>query len=242
MTRTACVTGADRGLGLALANRLLEEGYRVAAGRLTDEEGPGLKELRERHGSKLLTVRMNVADEESVREAKAGIEVFAGEAGIDLLINNAAILGDIAKTVDDELDYEEMLRVYDVNALGPLRASAALLPLVLRSEGRTIANISSEAGSIGDCYRTGWFAYAMSKSALNMQTALLHNHVRQAGGAVLSVHPGWVRTHMQGKLDADATYTPDEAAAHIVRLVRSPDRFKTDKPAFVDLLGNSLPW
>ena len=242
MAGTACVTGADRGLGLALARRLLEQGYRVAAGRLSEEDGEGLSELREKYGLRMLTVRMDVADDGSVREAAAAIAAFAGEAGIDALINNAAILGDIAKTIEDPLDYEEMLRVYNVNALGPLRASAALLPLVLRSRGKLIMNISSEAGSIGDCYREGWFAYAMSKSALNMETALLHNHARKSGGAVLSVHPGWVRSYMQGKLDAEATYAPDEAAAHIVKLASSPERFRTDKPAFVDLLGKPLPW
>ncbi|MFC5531220.1 SDR family NAD(P)-dependent oxidoreductase [Cohnella yongneupensis] len=240
MGKTACVTGADRGLGLALTKGLLEEGYRVAAGKYGSDDSDALSELKGRYGDRLLTVRMDVSSDSSVKEAARSIASFADS--IDLLINNAAILGDISRTVDDELDYEEMLRVFNVNALGALRVNNALLPLILRSTLKFIMNISSEAGSIGDCYRNNWFAYAMSKSALNMQTALLHNHLRDTGALALSVHPGWVQSYMQGKLDAGATYTPDQAAGHLIALARSPERFRADKPMFVDLLGDPLPW
>ncbi|WP_027087905.1 SDR family NAD(P)-dependent oxidoreductase [Cohnella panacarvi] len=237
---TVCVTGTDRGLGLALVRGWLEQGASVIAGRYAAEEIEEHVALRTIYGNKLLLVHMDVASDTSVKAAARSIEAFADR--IDVLINNAAILGDITRTIEDELDYEEMLRVYDVNALGPLRVNGALLPLVKRSAHKLIMNISSEAGSVGDCWRNNWFAYAMSKSALNMQTALLHNHVKEAGAAVLSVHPGWIRTFMQGKLDAGATYTPEEAAGHIIALARIPERFRTDKPAYVDLLGKPLPW
>lgn len=237
---TVCVTGTDHGLGLALVKGWLEQGAKVIAGRHAAAENDAMAALRDRFGSKLLSLSMDVASEVSVKEAARAIEAFADR--IDVLINNAAILGDITRTIEDSLDYEEMLRVYNVNALGPLRVNGALLPLVLKSDYKLILNISSEAGSVGDCWRNNWFAYAMSKSALNMQTALLHNHVRDMGGAVLSVHPGWVQTYMQGKLDAGATYTPDEAAGHIIALAQAPERFRTDKPAYVDLLGKPLPW
>ncbi len=237
---TVCVTGTDRGLGLALVRGWLEQGASVIAGRYSAEENEGHIALRKIYGDKLLFVHMDVSSEASVKEAARSIEAYADR--IDVLINNAAILGDITRTIEDELDYEDMLLVYNVNALGPLRVNGALLPLVKRSEHKLIMNISSEAGSVGDCWRNNWFAYAMSKSALNMQTALLHNHVKEAGAAVVSVHPGWVQTFMQGKLDAGATYTPDEAAGHIIDLARSPERFRTDKPVYVDLLGKPLPW
>ena len=237
---TICVTGTDRGLGLALVRGWLEQGAKVIAGRYAAAENEEQAALRERYGDRLLLVHMDVASDTSVQEATRSIEAFTDR--IDVLINNAAILGDITHTIEDELDYEEMLSVYNVNALGPLRVNRALLPLVKRSAHKLIMNISSEAGSVGDCWRNNWFAYAMSKSALNMQTALLHNHVKEMRAAVLSVHPGWVQTFMQGKLDAGATYTPDEAAGHIIALALSPERFRTDKPAYVDLLGKPLSW
>lgn len=240
MTRIACVTGADRGLGLALAKTLLEQGERVIAGRYGAEDNEQLRSLRAQYGERLLIAALDVSSAESVKAAAQAITAYTDR--IDVLINNAAILGDITSTADNELDYADMLRVYDINALGPLRVGQALLPLLLRSTHKLIVNISSEAGSIGDCDRRGWFAYSMSKAALNMQTALLHNHLRDAGGAVVSVHPGWVQTYMQGRLDESATYTPDESARHIITLIRQPERFRADKPVFTDLHGQPLPW
>jgi NAD(P)-dependent dehydrogenase (short-subunit alcohol dehydrogenase family) len=237
---TACVTGTDHGLGLALARTLLEQGNTVIAARLAPQDNDALTAMREKYKERLLTVHLDIASDASVKQAAAEIKAFTPH--IDLLINNAAILGDITRTVEDELDYEDMLRVYNVNVLGTLRVNSALLPLVLRSKDKLVMNISSEAGSIGNCWRNSWFAYAMSKSALNMQTALLHNHVREAGAGVLSVHPGWVQTYMRGELDADGQYTPDEAAGHIIELTCTPERFKQDKAAYVDLHGEPLPW
>ncbi|TFE27839.1 SDR family NAD(P)-dependent oxidoreductase [Cohnella luojiensis] len=240
MIMTACVTGADYGLGLELVAELLNRGCTVYAGRYATEDNVALMELKARCEGKLFTVHMDVSQDESVRTATDWI--VERTDSIDLLINNAARLGDIQKTIFDELQFQEMLDVYNVNAVGPLRVTNALLGRILQSDGKLILNISSEAGSIGDCYRTNWFAYSMSKAALNMQTALLHNQLYPLGGKLLSVHPGWVQTHMQGKLDSAATYTPAEAAGHILKLTDEPGRYVSDKPAYVDLLGNFLNW
>jgi NAD(P)-dependent dehydrogenase (short-subunit alcohol dehydrogenase family) len=82
----------------------------------------------------------------------------------------------------------------------------------------------------------------MSKAALNMQTALLHNQLKPLGANLLSVHPGWVQTYMQGTLSAGATYTPAQAAGHILNLAENFERVVNDQPTYVDLLGNPLPW
>jgi NAD(P)-dependent dehydrogenase (short-subunit alcohol dehydrogenase family) len=240
MGKTACVTGADYGLGLELAAGLMARNYEVFAGRYEPTDGKGLTELKARYGGRLSTVRMDVGDDASVAEAAKWI----GERtnGIDLLINNAARLGDIEQTLFGTPRFQEMLDVYNVNAVGALRVTHALIPLLLRSHDKLLLNISSEAGSIGDCFRTNWFAYTMSKAALNMQTALLHNELRPRGATVLSVHPGHVATYMQGKLDEAAAYTASEAASHILRLAEQFERQASDTPAFVDLLGNPLPW
>ncbi|QMV40760.1 SDR family NAD(P)-dependent oxidoreductase [Cohnella cholangitidis] len=240
MDKVACVTGTDHGLGLALTSGLLNRGYKVFAGRFETADSEGLSELGKRHAAYLYTVHMDVSQDRSVNEAAKWIGERTDR--IDLLINNAARLGDIERTIFDELPYQEMLDVYNVNAIGSLRVTQALLDRVLQSDGKTILNISSEAGSIGNCYRTNWFAYSMSKAALNMQTALLHNQLNPLGVQLLSVHPGWVQTHMQGKLDAAATYTPAQSAAHILELADRPEHYVSDQPSYVDLLGNRLPW
>jgi NAD(P)-dependent dehydrogenase (short-subunit alcohol dehydrogenase family) len=237
--KSACITGADRGLGHELVRRLLQKGYRVFAGQY-EEDGTALASLAGDYPESFHQVRLDISNDRSVAEAAARISETV--ESLDLLINNAAVLGDIRATVYDPLDYDEMLRVYNVNALGPLRMTNALIGPILRSEDKLIVNISSEAGSIGDCWRGNWFAYSMSKAALNMQTALLHNQLKDTGAQVMSVHPGWVKTNMQGKLDTEATYTPAESARHILETITRTDPYRKERASFVDLLGNPLPW
>jgi NAD(P)-dependent dehydrogenase (short-subunit alcohol dehydrogenase family) len=238
--KTACVTGADRGIGLELVKRLLERGCKVFAGKYASARG-ALDELREEHPDRLSVVPLDIGSDASVRQAASQIAESA--AAIDLIINNAGILGDIERTVyDEDLDFDEMLQVFNVNALGAFRVVHALLKPLMRSEGKLIANISSEAGSIGAAERTNWYGYCMSKAALNMQAVLLHNQLREQGGQVLLIHPGWVQTHMRGHLDASATYTPEQASVHIMDVIADRERYRGDKPAFVDLLGRPYPW
>ncbi|MCD1258682.1 SDR family NAD(P)-dependent oxidoreductase [Paenibacillus athensensis] len=233
-----CVTGADRGVGLALTTLLLEAGGEVFAGQYSP--GAALAGLAARFPQKLHVLPLDVADSASVKEAAARIAAHTEK--LDVLFNNAAILGDIEASVEDELDFAEMQAVYNVNALGALRVSNALTPLLLRGADKLIVNISSEAGSIGDCERTSWFAYCMSKSALNMQTALIHNRLRPQGGMAVAVHPGWVQTYMRGVKDEAATLTPEQSAAGIVETAQRLAAERPEKAAFVDYAGRPLPW
>ncbi len=238
--KTACVTGADRGLGLALAHSLLEAGYRVFAGRY-DYSWKELDRLAEQYPQQLIPLELNVADERSVREAADAIGSHTDQ--LDFLINNAAVLGDIQHTVHDALDYEEMLQVYNVNALGPLRMTQALLPLVMRGEKKLIVNISSEAGSVGECdWRTAWYAYGMSKAALNMQSAIIHNTIMPDGGQVLVLHPGWVKTYMEGHFNEAAELTAEQSTAIILDRIRDHKQYQGEKPAYLDPAGRILSW
>ena len=109
----------------------------------------------------------------------------------------------MSKNLGDDLDFDEISRVINVNAIGTLRVTNALSSLVLNSTEKTIVNISSEAGSIADCWRTGWFGYCMSKTANNMQSALVHNNIQKLGGKVFAIHPGHVATYMRGHLEKE---------------------------------------
>ncbi len=133
--------------------------------------------------------------------------------------------------------------MFNVNALGALRVTEAFVPLVMNSASKMIANISSEAGSIGQNKRSSWFAYCMSKAALNMGSSLVHNGLKEAGGHVLLIHPGWVQTFMRGELDVAAELTPTESAGKIIGLIRERiGQSPGDVPAFIDVYGNSMPW
>jgi NAD(P)-dependent dehydrogenase (short-subunit alcohol dehydrogenase family) len=241
LKKTAFVTGADRGVGFALVTCLLELEYEVFAGQYADNV-PQLQELKAVHADRLQVLKLDISRDESV--ARAFEATAARTDRLDLLINNGAILGDISATVLDPLHYAEMLDVFNVNTLGSLRMSQTFMPLLLKGESKFLLNISSEAGSIGDCYRDSWYAYCMSKAALNMQSKLIHNGIKQLGGRVLVVHPGWVQTYMQGKLDAAAMLTPEQSASSILKLVE--DRLSLDAAEadceYVDYAGNALNW
>ncbi|MHB1317153.1 MAG: SDR family NAD(P)-dependent oxidoreductase [Anaerolineae bacterium] len=174
--RIAVVTGADRGLGHALAARLLEKDWRVFAGQYSPEWSQ-LSELAATFPSTLAIVPLDVTSEGSVRAAAETIAASAGHA--DLLINNAGVMTPTGgRGIREEQDYEEMHRLFRVNAMGPLRVVEALLPLLDRSELKRLCFVSSEAGSINRAERKSWFGYCSSKTALNMGVRLLFNRLR----------------------------------------------------------------
>ena len=237
--RYALVTGTDHGLGPELVKNLLGRGYFVVACRVNPEEKQ-IDELLENYGERLKIVELDIGDDTSVAAMKK--EVFASVPCLDLLINDAGILGDMDRTLGEELDFEEMLQVINVNALGALRVTNALIELVKKSELKTIVNISSEAGSIGDCEREGWFGYCISKTANNMQSALVHNNIKKEGGRVIAMHPGHVATYMRGHLDTTARLTPEESARGILHTVLDTELPVEERPLYIDYSGERLPW
>ncbi len=84
--------------------------------------------------------------------------------------------------------------------------------------------------------------YCMSKSALNMQSVLLHNHIYDKGGQVIVIHPGWMKTTIKGSLEKNADYHPDESAGKIYGIVTDHKRYHSSKPAFIDLNEKTQLW
>ena len=239
MDKVVCITGTNRGLGLELVRQMVKLDYIVYAGwhhNLSEE----LESLTHQFPGKVYPVEMDIAEDKSVK--KAAEYIASHTATLEIVINNGAVLGDIESTLFDEIDFTEIQQVFNVNALGALRVSRALLPLVLKSNTKLVVNISSEAGSIGDCNRQGWFGYCMSKAALNMESVLIHNSIKDFGGQVLLIHPGWLRTYMRGRLDDEAPYTAGESATKIVGLILEHQKYQADRPAFIDFEGKRLPW
>ncbi|PYE50780.1 NAD(P)-dependent dehydrogenase (short-subunit alcohol dehydrogenase family) [Paenibacillus barcinonensis] len=235
-----CVTGAARGLGLALTKQMLERGYSVYAAGLGVDESDGIRQLEAVYAERLRVIDLDIADDLSVALFTETVKLDTDH--LDMLINNAAILGSITDHIHGQMNIAEMAEVFNVNTLGSLRVTHALFPLLLQGQTKLIVDISSEAGSIEQCSRDGWFAYCMSKAALNMQARLIHNGLKQEGGQVMLVHPGWVQSYMRGELDASADLTPDESAQHIAALIDRHEQFKGEQPAYVDYRGEKLPW
>lgn len=232
MTQTVLITGANRGLGLCLTRVFLDAGFGVFAG--ARQASAELRELTAVFPERLTCITLDVTSTESVRAASA--EVAARVAALDILINNAAILLQTERGTIETLDVDAGRAVFDVNALGPLRVTQAFLSLLKAGQGKLIVNVSSEAGSIGNCWRTNDVPYCMSKAALNLQTKILHNHLAPLGFRLMAVHPGWLRTDMGG---ARADLDPNEAARVLYASIvtRAPDA-----PLFADHRGEPLVW
>jgi len=235
MSETILITGAGRGLGLALAEKFLSEGFRVFAGQYRSV--PNLQALAGRFPQTLTVVPLDVTDGESVRRTA---EIVAGQTpALDILINNAGVHLEGHRPPLEELALTSryLHHTMEVNAFGPLRVTQQFLPLLEKGRRKLIINVSSEAGSIGDCWRDREYAYCMSKAALNVQSRILQNYLGPRGFKVLAVHPGWMQTDMGGP---GADIHPNVAAEGIVELAARD--WKPGDAIYLDYQGNPLRW
>jgi NAD(P)-dependent dehydrogenase (short-subunit alcohol dehydrogenase family) len=220
------VTGANRGIGLALVRQLRERGAQVEAACRRPGEAHELKATGARvHG-------VDVARDDSVAAFAQALD----GAAIDLVINNAGVFGDHRQRVED-FDYAAATRTFETNALGALRMSQAFLPHLRRGAGKKLAHISSTMGSIGSTTNAGHLAYRMSKAALNMIAKSIALELHDDRIISLVVNPGWVRTDMGGP---NAPLTATEAARGILTQIDAAGL--VDSGAFVDVKGARLAW
>jgi NAD(P)-dependent dehydrogenase (short-subunit alcohol dehydrogenase family) len=235
----AFVTGADRGLGLGITTQLLGRGWKVYAGSYLDD-WPELGELAAAYEGRLIRVKTDVQSADSVRLAAE--QVAASEPRVGMIVNNAGIISPTTyRGIREGQDYDEMHRLFDVNALGAIRVVEAFLPLVEKSEFRRLCFVSSEAGSVGASTRTSWFGYCMSKAALNMAVKNLFNDLRPQGFSFRLYHPGYVRSYMSGEKNVEATLEPEEAGRLAVEYFTGAVESEDDL-ALVDYEGKRWEW
>jgi NAD(P)-dependent dehydrogenase (short-subunit alcohol dehydrogenase family) len=232
MDDRALITGAARGLGLAMTRDLLDRGCSVSV--LVRAESEGLRALQSRFGERLHIHLGDVTDEASIE--KVFVEVAECLGSLDIIVNNAVIYLDGSRPTLEAADLSICARTFEVNSVGPLRVAKHGLPLLRKGRRKLIVNVSSEAGSIGDCRRQAEYAYCMSKSALNMGSKLLQNHLEPEGIKVLVLHPGWFNSSGVGP----APISADEASAKVLQTILKPHA--VTEPMYVDPAGNALPW
>ena len=221
MPKTALVTGANRGIGLELCRMLAARGDRVIAAC--------------RSVSNSLTA-LNVDIEEGVdvtlEDSVAHLVRRLGGQPIDLLINNAGVL---YRESLDELDFDAVRWQFEVNAMGPLRVTHALLPQM--GPGAKVGIVSSRMGSIGDNSSGSRYGYRMSKVAVNMAGVSLAHDLRERGIAVALLHPGYVKTEMT---DGRGSVSPEDAATGLIARL---DALTMDNTGtFWHANGEVLPW
>jgi len=221
MSQTILVTGANRGIGLELCRQLVSRGDRViAACRNTSNDLQGI-DVRVEEG-------VDVTSTDSVSQLVRRLE---GQT-IDMLINNAGIL---TRETLEQMDLEAVRWQFEVNALGPLRVSHALLPQM--GPGAKIGIVTSRMGSLSDNTSGSRYGYRMSKAAVNMAGVSLAHDLRDRGIAVALLHPGYVRTDMTG---GNGNLEASEAAAGL--LARLNELNLSSTGTFWHSNGEVLPW
>jgi len=224
------ITGANRGIGLALVSQYLADDWQVYGCCRQPELATQLAGLAS--NSALSIHQLDVSNPDSIKK----LALALSEQSIDLLINNAGINGGERQSFGD-IDYAQWTRVLEVNTLGPYRVSTALANQVENSEQRLMVNVSSAMGSIEQYTTGGHYIYRSSKAALNMVTVNLAHDLRSRGITVLSVHPGWVRTDMGG---ASADISTQTSAAGLRQLISNATL--EDSGRFFSWDGSVLPW
>jgi NAD(P)-dependent dehydrogenase (short-subunit alcohol dehydrogenase family) len=215
------ITGANRGIGLAVATRYRQRGDVVIAA--VRRSSPALKALgAEVHEG------VELGDDGAVARFADAI----GPAPIDVLTNNAAIH---ASDSLSNLNFNELREQLEINAIAPLRVTRALLPKL--KAGSKVVIITSRSGSIGDNGSGGNYGYRMSKAAVNMAGVNLAIELKPKGIAVALLHPGMVRTGMGGGVGAIA---PELSAERLVARIDELSLEMTGK--FLHAEGYPLPW
>ena len=215
------VTGANRGIGLELTRQLSARGDAVVA--VCRKRSVELDKLGVR-----VEAGIDVSDATSIAELAqrlAGVE-------IGVLVNNAGIL---RRESLDGLDFGGVEEQFAVNALGPLRVTAALLPLL--RNGAKVAIVTSRMGSIADNGSGGYYGYRMSKAAVNAAGKSLARDLAGRGIAVALLHPGMVATEMTG----GHGIPPADAAAGVLAQIDTLTLDASGRFTHAGT-GEELPW
>ena len=228
---TTFITGANKSLGFETARRLIEAGHTVVLGARDPERGLAAAELL---GARF--VQIDVTDDASVQAAAA--DVAAHEGKIDVLVNNAGVLGRVDPV--EQYTAADMRAVLDVNVIGIVRVTHAFLPLLRNSSNPVIVNVSSGMGSFGltqDPARIeSQYAlplYAASKAAVTMLTTQYAKELKDV--KVNAADPGQTATDFTGGQGHSVT----DGATSIVTLATIGPDGPTGQ--FIDQSGN-LPW
>ena len=220
------ITGANRGIGLALAEKFHSQGYKVIATARKPEQAVELKKLG------VQVEKLDITSAESVSQLSKKLS----HQPIDILLNNAGIGGHSTQNFES-LDIDKLAKVLDVNSLGALRVIQGFLPNLRKSQTKVIANISSRMGSIEENKSGGVLGYRASKTALNSFNKSLSIEYAAQGFTFVVLHPGWVRTDMTSER---ATYSTMESAEKLYQVLSHLKQ--KDNGKFFDLHGNEIGW
>ncbi|KAM4572498.1 C-signal-like [Odontesthes bonariensis] len=256
------VTGTNRGIGLELVKQLAEKTAKEVHIYACCREPGGaraeaLKELTSQYPGKIIVIKLDVADEDSISAAVQAVRQHIGTGGLNLLINNAAINKPAPPAPLMATAKKDMMEVYETNVVGPFILTKMILPLLQRAAERystdkengdemscrrsAIINMSTLISSIEKCPETfsgaQMYPYRTSKAALNMLTRCQSEDFKINNILVTAIHPGWVRTEMGGE---QAPLSTQDSVGAVLNVISSLSN--KDSGMLLDLQGNRIPW
>ena len=223
--QTVLITGANRGIGLELARQYSATGWDVIGTARKPKAATELRKL----GAKI--VQLDVTDQASVDRMAQSLS----GTPIDMLINNAGIQLLMWKL--DEVDFDDFAMSLEVNTVGPVRVTQALVPNLRLSEHRRIINVTTNLSSIADNKDGGFYGYRESKAALNMFTKSLAAELGPEGFICIVMHPGWVKTDLGGP---KAPLQVEESASGIRAVIEGLT--PADNGTFRTWAGEEMAW
>lgn len=226
MSKSVLITGANRGIGLALSQLYVADEWEVIA--VCRESSDEIEDLAD-----LVISGIDITADDAMDTVLQVLELAQGpDFKLDLLINNAGLF--LNETLDN-MELDQIRDQFEVNAIAPLKVTHALLPLL--GQGSKVANITSRMGSIADNTSGAYYGYRASKAALNAFTKSLAMDLKPKGISVAVLHPGYVQTRMVG---FTGDISAEQAATGLKQRIEELSLDNTG--GFWHSNGEVLPW
>ena len=226
------ITGANRGLGLGLVKKYLENNEKVFCTTRNISKSKELKLLKEKHTNNLEICELDLLDKDSPNI----LSNFLVNKPIDLFINNAGVIGQSAQHFKS-ISLNPWIEVLKVNLIAPLLITQSIIKNIEKSSEKRIYILSSKVGSIEDNKSGGMYVYRSSKSALNQIVKSLSIDLKPLGISVISLHPGWVRTEMGGP---NALISVEESVNGMFGVISNTNIRNSGQ--FINYDGTQIPW
>jgi NAD(P)-dependent dehydrogenase (short-subunit alcohol dehydrogenase family) len=215
--KVAVVTGANRGIGLEICRQLAQHALTVILTSRHEAKGQAARATLAAAGLTVDYRRLDVTNAEDIAQLEGWL--LKQHGGADVLVNNAGVMLDPRGSRLLDADPEVYRRTFEINVLGPLQVTKALLPQMKNRNYGRIVNVSSGQGQLAEM-GSGTPAYRIAKTALNALTRITAAETRAANILVNSMCPGWVRTDMGGP---SASRSVEQGADTALWLATLPD-------------------
>jgi len=244
------ITGCNRpnGIGFGLLQQLLDrvKPVHLFATCRNAAEAKELTQLAAKYEN-LHVVEMEVTNMDKYADIAAYVDKVTSGEGINLLINNAAILGRDGQKSILQLQKDDFMKHLEVNTVAPILLIKAFLPLLEKAASKSnapsgigkaaIVNVSTKVASISDNTGGGMYFYRSSKTALNMATKCVSLELKDKGIVTIMMHPGWVQTDLGGP---NGLLTTEQSVVGIMNVMEKLGA--DDNGKFVQWDGKEIPW